>query len=186
MYTTQNTTKNPIRLWQLPNTLAGDAGVTTIIQSIITWLIERLVVNMDLRKGAVQPIGFVAEPTSRWLRWFMMMDERIPKDHGSDLALPTKAKRLVMLLLAQVLRAFIVAVLGFAVLFGPTVGVLMSVGTKSGGDWVFDAKWVPELFKLILGGGLGLLTTPFMAMFWLLRCGWALKMETEETSDEEV
>lgn len=52
---------------------------------------------------------------------------------------------------------------------------------KEGADYVYHDKWLPQVFKLILGGVLGLLTTPLMAMFWLIKAGWEYKKEEETT-----
>lgn len=65
--------------------------------------------------------------------------------------------------------------MSFCVLIGPTVGILMAVGTKYGGDWVFLDKWTGPLFKLVYGGVLSLLTSPGIAMFWMVRAGWVAK-----------
>ena len=47
---------DPITLLRLPNTLAGDAALTIIIQTLVTWLIECLAVTSDLRAGKVAPL----------------------------------------------------------------------------------------------------------------------------------
>jgi hypothetical protein len=156
MYTTQDLEAHPIRLFQLPNTLAGDAGVTIIIQCLITWLAEFFLVGRDLRHGTVAPAAFLPEPKGPVARWFLLLD-------GAD------ARSAV----AHVLRAMLIAVASFIVMWGPAVGILTAVGTRSGGDWVFEAKWAPQVFKLMFGGVLSLLTTPPLAMFWLLKAGWS-------------
>ncbi|KAI5918136.1 hypothetical protein F4810DRAFT_603018 [Camillea tinctor] len=168
MYSGQTPDK-PIRLFQFPNTLAGDAAVTIIIQCLITWLVEVILVNWDLRKGGVQPIGFFPVPQSRWLRWFMFLD-REQQTHPVR-SLP----HWLIFLWSQVIRALIVAVIFFPFIWGPSVGFLILVGHMKGGDWYYDKVWVPEIFKLVQGAVLGLLSTPLMAMFWLVRCGWALE-----------
>lgn len=73
---------------------------------------------------------------------------------------------------AQILRALLVGVFLGALLIGPTVGILIALGVKEGGDWVYASRWTPEIFKLILGGVLALLTSPFFAMYWMIKCGW--------------
>lgn len=166
-------TDDPVRLFQLPNTLAGDTAVTVIMQTIITWLVEMVVVNRDLRKGNIQPIGFISEPPStgepwwRAARWYVLLDltKQQRKRQGS-------LWRKIKYIFAQVVRAFMFSVLCFAVLFGPCVGILTAVGVKDGGDWDFASRWTPEVFKLVLGGLLALMTSPFFAMFWMVRCGW--------------
>lgn len=182
-------TDDPIRLFELPNTLIGDFAVTVIMQTIITWMIEMLVVNRDLRRASVRPIGFVDEPVlndpsspssplgswSRRLprcavraaRWFFLLD--LPKAQRKRRGSCARQLRYVV---ALVLRALVVAVFWAAVLIGPTVGILIAIGNKQGGDWVYQAGWMPVIYKLILGGVLALLTSPFFAMYWMIKCGW--------------
>lgn len=182
-------TDDPIRLFELPNTLIGDFAVTTIMQTIITWMIEMIVVNRDLRKASVRPIGFVDEPqlqdpsspssplssisrrlprcAIRGIRWFMLLDQ--PKTQRKRRGSFTRKLRYVF---AQILRALLVGVFLGALLIGPTVGILIALGVKEGGDWVYASRWTPEIFKLILGGVLALLTSPFFAMYWMIKCGW--------------
>lgn len=171
-------TDDSIFLFEFPNTLIGDLAVTIIVQTIVTWLIEMLIVNRDLRKGNIQPIGFITEPepisaagssklTTRVARWFLLLDlsKQQRKRKGS-------AYRKFLYILANVVRAFAVSVLCLAVAIGPTIGILIAIGDKSGGDWAYASRWTPEAFKAILGGVLALLTTPFFAMMWMVKCGW--------------
>lgn len=185
MYTTQDIEKNPIRLFELPNTLAGDAAVTIIVQCIITWLIELMLVNYDLKGGHVHPIGFIPEPANPLVRWFLFLDpDHSPPD--PDAPKPVERGRLAsgaFFIFSQALRGFVVAVLSFCLLWGPSVGILTAVGTKRGGDWYFQQKWAPQIFKLVLGGVLGLLVTPPFAMIWLVKCGWTL--QAQENSSRE-
>lgn len=170
MYTTQDTTRRPIRLFQLPNTLAGDAAVTIILQSLITWMVELVLVNRDLRAASVAPIGFLPQPAFRPARWFLFLDR--PK----ELSEPGSRTHWALFLVSQLLRGFLVAILCFPLFWGASVGILMHVGgERTGGDWVFDRTWVPQVFKLLLGGLLALVTTPLFAAFWLVRCGWAMR-----------
>ncbi|KAI0887722.1 uncharacterized protein GGS22DRAFT_154106 [Annulohypoxylon maeteangense] len=173
MYATQDIATRPIRLWLFPNTLAGDAAVTVIIQCLITWHIELFLVNRDLRKGGVHPIGFIPEPKNKLMRWFMFLDR--PKQ--------THEVRSIVhwlgFLRSQILRSMIIAVVCFPFIWGPSIGFLVLAGRWEGNDWYYDRVWAPQVFKLIQGGVLGLLTTPPMVIFWLTRCGWALKNNEE-------
>ncbi|KAI0875760.1 hypothetical protein GGS24DRAFT_454251 [Hypoxylon argillaceum] len=163
--------KNPIRLFQFPNTLAGDTAVTIFIQFLTTWVIESILVNYDLRRGGVQPIGFIPEPRWKYLRWFMFRD-RTEQTHEVS-----SFKHWLRFLYSQVIRSLILAVVAFPLIFGLSVGFLTIVGHHEGTswDWYFTAKWAPEIFKLVQGAVLGLLFTPPMVMFWLVSCGWALR-----------
>ncbi|KAJ3161138.1 hypothetical protein HDU86_007760 [Geranomyces michiganensis] len=44
------------RLWNMPNTIAGDAAVTVLVQGILTWVIDGALTHQDCRKGTVAPI----------------------------------------------------------------------------------------------------------------------------------
>lgn len=191
MYTTSD---KPILLFQLPNTLLGDAAVTIILQCIITWVVELLLVNSDLKSGGIQPVGFIAEPTSKVLRWFMFLDlpqtrsaagggkqdDGVARPGGSSSSSSKSGKAgliyyWVLFVLSQALRGFLFAIPSFLLLWGPTAGILTTVGARYGGDWIYEQKWVPQIFKLLLGGVLGILVTPLYALFWMTRCGWAIK-----------
>ncbi len=169
LYAHQDTEKSPIRLFELPNTLAGDAAVTLIVQCLITWLVELVLVSRDMQNGMVAPIGFVAEPENRLLRWFLFLD------CGDRLHEPGTAAHRARFLASQLLRVFVVFVASFCLFWGPSVGILTAVGHRRGGDWYFERTWAPQVFKLILGGLLALVTSPLFAIFWLVRCGWAVK-----------
>ncbi|KAF9880834.1 hypothetical protein CkaCkLH20_01876 [Colletotrichum karsti] len=176
MYTTQNLATNPIRLFQLPNTLAGDAVVTTIIQTLITWFVELIVVDHDLKKGAVRSIGFFREPVRPLLRSLMLLD-RI-EDGGQVVA--TRSKRWGPFIADQVIRVGFIFVFAFFLLWLPAIGILTAVGERRASgdwDWYFQRQWAPEIFKGVYGAVLALLTTPVMASFWLVREGWRVKKE---------
>lgn len=194
MYTTQDVSADPIRLFSLPNTLAGDAAVTIIIQSLLTWLIEFVLVHYDLSKRAVQPIGWIAQPSLPLTRWLLMLPPlpSKPESEGQNAtAAPaeTPEQSIPMMFVHNALRAMIIAAIpGFILLWPASVGILLTLGRKSGGDWVFGKKWIPQAFKAILGGLFGLMTTPLMAMYWLVKAGWesAERETTEVAVVEEV
>lgn len=173
MYTTtQDTAQRPIRLFRLPNTLAGDAAVTIFVQCIITWFIEALLVGHDLAQGSVAPIGFVGEPRRRPLRWLLLLPCSAAAD-DDDAPVPPPPRLASPAAIAQhLLRALVFAVLGFLLLWPASVGILTAVGRPDAGDYVFADRWAPPVFKLVLGGVLGLLVTPAMAGLWLVRAGW--------------
>lgn len=173
MYSTQNPATHPIRLFQLPNTLAGDAVVTIIIQTMITWFVELILVQHDLRNGAIRPIGFVTEPVRPLSRRLMLLD-RI-EDGGQVVA--ARSKRWLPFITDQAVRVGLIFVVAFFLLWLPAVGILTAVGQRGTGsdwDWYFHREWAPQVFKGIFGGLLALLTTPVMASFWLVREGWRL------------
>ena len=180
MYTTQDTAKNPIRLFQLPNTLAGDAVVTIFLQCIITWMIELVLVSHDLRTGSVQPAGFLPEPTNRLLRWYLLLDDHKLQGRRKR----SRPEKWFLFLVKHGLRAAAVGVVAFILLWGPSVGILTAVGRRCGGDWCFEKQWAPQAFKAILGGVHALITTPPMAALWVFRAGWLKKRAAEIESDD--
>lgn len=208
MYKTINSDLHPIRLFRFPNTIAGDAALTIFIQCVITWFIELVLVNRDIRTGHIQPIGFIPEPSLAPLRWFLLLDRLPPTgsnrsgDSGNgngdddDLNRPLSAphdencrcdshvepyepgsmKHWLFFLVSQLIRALMLGVLSFLLMWGPAMGIMTAVGAYHDGDWWFDASsWAPTIFKLVYGGVLALLTTPLFVVFWLVRCGWALQ-----------
>ncbi|KPM43284.1 hypothetical protein AK830_g3261 [Neonectria ditissima] len=170
MYTTQDTVKSPIRLFQLPNTLAGDAAVTIIVQCILTWFVEKGLVAYDLSRRSVQPIGFIPKPTLPWQRRLFFLP-------ASDTDIEDRPPSGIAAIIQQALRGFLLAVVGFVLLWPAGVGILTALGEPAGGDYTYADRWTPQIFKLILGGVLGLLTTPLMAAFWLIKAGWEGKSQ---------
>ncbi|KAI0505849.1 hypothetical protein F5B22DRAFT_489708 [Xylaria bambusicola] len=176
LYHDKDTLTSPIRLFQFPNTLAGDTAVTIFIQFLTTWVIQSLLVNFDLRKGGVQPIGFLKEPRWQYLRWFMFLDRQ-------EQTLKVRSfTHWLIFLVSQAIRGLILAVIFFPVIFGVSVGLLTLVGAYEDGDWYFSPMWAPQIFKLVQGALLGLLFTPPMAAFWLVRCGWAQQNREGQSS----
>ncbi|QGI68117.1 hypothetical protein CEK27_012088 [Fusarium fujikuroi] len=162
-------------------------AVTIIVQCILTWFVEMGLVSYDLSKRSVQPIGFVAEPSHQWLRWlFFLPPASDPSDSEVEEKEPQRKPTVPPVLTATVqgaLRGFILAVVGFFILWPLSVGVLTTVGERDGGDWRYKDRWAPQAFKAILGGVLGLLTTPLMALFWLIKAGWEGNDERAEARD---
>lgn len=167
-YAMYDTTHKPIRLWRLPNTLAGDAGVTIILQNLITWSLELVLVNRDLARGSIAPIGFLPAPKSGFARWFFFLDRT------DDASKPGGWRHWAAFWASQLVRAMVVSVGCFVVFWPVAVGVLTAVGRKEGGDWVFGRRWAPQVFKLVLGAVVGGVTTPGFVVFWLARAGWAV------------
>ncbi|KAB5583255.1 hypothetical protein GE09DRAFT_1211858 [Coniochaeta sp. 2T2.1] len=181
-----DTHSHPIRLFRLPNTLAGDAAVTIILQSLITWFIEFFLVRRDLAAGGVSPIGFLPRPTSRiWRRVFLLDEFALTATSTEDETGRQRAKRWGRWVLEQAGRAMLTAVAGFVLFWPVSVAVLMKLGKKEGGDWTFEKTWTPQVFKLVLGGGWGMVQTPVYAGFRLVREGWVI-LGREEGGEDRV
>ncbi|KAF9125911.1 hypothetical protein BGW39_007081 [Mortierella sp. 14UC] len=150
--------KHPVYIWPLPNTLAGDIAVTIIIQQALTWILDRLAVRGDLKKGLVAPLRMPAE-ASKLVRWFVgLEDVKAPGRPGFVFHF----KRIVVLI-----------VMSFLVYWPITIGVIY--GLKSGdvgaatGDHAGDFNlWpFPQIFKGVYSACLGL-TTPFVSYVTLI------------------
>ncbi|KAK1580368.1 uncharacterized protein LY79DRAFT_592185 [Colletotrichum navitas] len=167
MYSTQNVDLHPIRLFQLPNTLAGDAAVTILIQTTVTWFIELVLVENDMKNGAVRPIDFVREPSRPLLRWLMLLDRKQVTNPKSRAGSHTD----------HAVRIGLMFIISFLILWPASIGILSTIGERRAGsdwDWYFQREWAPQVFKAVFGGLLALLTTPAMVSFWLVREGWRL------------
>ncbi|KAL2168125.1 hypothetical protein VTG60DRAFT_340 [Thermothelomyces hinnuleus] len=133
------------------------------------------------------------EPRNAAARWFLMLDhynaergsrllgacERLcccccccSSSSSSSGQRARRVGRWVAFGLASLGRAVIVALLGYLVMIGPTIGICAAVGTRFDGDWVFLGRWDGALFKLVYGGVLGFITSPALALMWMLRAGW--------------
>lgn len=160
-------TNDPVRLFQLPNTLAGDGAVTIFVQCLITWLIESILVTYDVNHGSVRTIGWIREPRNRLLRSFFLL----PADPLLG------ASRLTFFgfipIIQFIIRGLLFGVASFLLFWPICVGILAGIGQRrADGDYYYDNVWTPQVYKLLLGGLLGLVTGPPMAMFWLVRYGW--------------
>eukprot|EP01083_Nonionella_stella_P302812 1045571_1 len=56
-----STTTDPLSLWLMPMPLAGDLFVTTMVQSILTWLSVGILVRNDLRRNNISAIEIQSE-----------------------------------------------------------------------------------------------------------------------------
>ncbi|KAI1183422.1 hypothetical protein F5B17DRAFT_443440 [Nemania serpens] len=170
-YATYNNQAAGVHLFSFPNALAADCSFTLLAQFIVTWLVEVFVVNNDLRRGWVEPIGFLREPKGKFWRWYFLLDR--------ENQMPHQVKgwwNWVRFIWSHVLRSVMLFLVFFPPTFGVTIGALTAVGTKTPyGDWNFSDTYAPQIYKLILGVVIGGIGTPLMSLYTIVRVGWVLK-----------
>ncbi|KAG0213146.1 hypothetical protein BGX28_004972, partial [Mortierella sp. GBA30] len=175
-------TSNPVMIWVLPNTLAGEAAVTIIIQTTLTWILDRLAVAGDLKKGLVAPLRMPRNPHP-WFEWFVGLDD-VPvyaATHKKRIrhALEFHGKRIVVLILMT-----------FLVFWPLTIGMLTWMrGNGIGKDpsplsGDFNAWPFPEIFKGVFGFATGIIT-PFVSYIALIYQGETLIRVSSFDSDQE-
>ncbi|KAF9584946.1 hypothetical protein BGW38_004561 [Lunasporangiospora selenospora] len=161
-------TKDPVNLWPLPNTLAGDAAVTIIIQQALTWILDRLAVKGDLKKGMVAPLR-MPRNANAVLRWFVGLDQ-VQSTHKSFGARLTYYARFHGPRMAALIFAT------FCIYWPITIGILSGVKIHGigkdysglGGD--FNLWPLPQIFKGVFGFAVGM-TTPFVSYVALIYQG---------------
>jgi hypothetical protein len=174
-------TKDPVALWPLPNTLAGDAAVTIIIQQVLTWILDRFAVGGDLDKGMVAPLR-MPKNASGVVRWFVGLNSVEVHTTLSD-----KIKYLIRF---HGPRIAVLVVATFILYWPITIGILSGlkihgVGKDySGLNGDFNPWPLPEIFKGVYGFALGM-TTPFVSYIALIyqgEVGQSRQDSTEMTS----
>ncbi|KAF9962361.1 hypothetical protein BGZ65_009303, partial [Modicella reniformis] len=160
-------TKHPVALWPLPNTLAGEAAVTIILQQTLTWFLDRLAVSGDLNKGMVAPLR-MPKNANGIVRWFVGLNH-IEK----PITLSDKIKYTIRFHGSRIA----VIILATFVLYWPiTIGILSELKIHGigkdysdlGGD--FNIWPFPEIFKGVYGFAVGM-TTPFVSYIALIYQG---------------
>ncbi|KAI0531659.1 hypothetical protein GGR58DRAFT_223142 [Xylaria digitata] len=170
-YATYNNQAAGVHLFSFPNALAADCSFTLLAQFIITWLVLVFIGNNDLRRGWVDPIGFVREPKGKFLRWYFLLDRENQMPHEVKGWL-----NWIRFVWSNVLRSLMLFLIFFPPTFGVSVGALSAVGTKTPyGDWNFPDTYAPQIYKLIFGLVIGSTATPLISLYTLLRVGWVLK-----------
>lgn len=170
-------TKDPVSLWPLPNTLAGDAAVTIIIQITLTWILDRLAVGGDLKKGLVSPLR-MPRHAKPWLRWYVgLNDLRAYQSQKTAAAGGHSRKEAALFWIGFHGKRIAVMIVATFVVFWPiTIGILSGLRTQGvgrdysdrGGD--FNVWPFPEIFKGVYGFALGA-TTPFVSYVALIYQG---------------
>ncbi|KAG0300917.1 hypothetical protein BGZ97_003022 [Linnemannia gamsii] len=155
--------KNPVYIWPLPNTLAGDIAVTIIIQQTLTWILDRLAVRGDLKKGLVAPLRMPSD-APKLVRWFVGLED--VKAAGRP-GIAFHVKRVVAIVVASFLLYWPITI---GILYGlknDHVGAVASdgAGAQAAGD--FNLWPFPQIFKGVYSAALGL-TTPFISYVTLI------------------
>ncbi|KAG0266535.1 hypothetical protein BG011_002025 [Mortierella polycephala] len=170
-------TSDPIFLWPLPNTLAGDAAVTIIIQQALTWILDRLAVKGDLNKGMVAPLR-MPKDASGLVRWFVGLEHvGVYKTTGEKIGyyLNFHGKRIAVLILAT-----------FLVYWPITIGILSGLKIHGVGkdhsdlEGDFNVWPFPEIFKGVYGFAVGM-TTPFVSYIALIYQGEIQQIAPDST-----
>ncbi|KAF9360091.1 hypothetical protein BGX26_010528 [Mortierella sp. AD094] len=170
MYKTSN---DPVHLWSFPNTLAGDATVTVIVQQLLTWILDQLSVRGDVKRGVVAPLR-MPKDANVVLRWFVGVDT--PKFGQKKTAkefLIFHGQRVFALILGSWFVYWPIAIGVLSALRSNNIGV----DTRGvGGD--FNNWPLPEIFKGVYGFALGM-TTPFVAYIQLIYLGETTNADSE-------
>ncbi|KAF9126738.1 hypothetical protein BGX30_015126 [Mortierella sp. GBA39] len=167
--------KHPVYIWPLPNSLAGDIAVTIIIQQTLTWILDRLAVRGDLKKGLVAPLRMPKDASSL-VRWFVGLED--VKAAGKP-GFAFHLKRVVVYVVAT-----------FLVYWPITIGVLYGLKNGHVGAAVADGGefnlWpFPQIFKGVYSAALGL-TTPFVSYVTLIYEGETQAASAAATDGDEV
>ncbi|GJJ77812.1 hypothetical protein EMPS_10171 [Entomortierella parvispora] len=192
-------TKSPVMLWSLPNTLAGDAFMTIVIQTTLTWFLDRLAVAADLKKGLVTPLRMPRD-AHPWIEWFVGLEQgrRVDYTVGGMGMSQNKSRKEQFIkgfkFHGQRIGVIIVATL---IVFWPiTILILMVMRSQGigkddgplGGD--FNVWPFPQIFKGIYGFATGIIT-PFVSYIALIYQGESmirvssLHSEDEDSAGEE-
>ncbi|KAL2312448.1 hypothetical protein POMI540_4068 [Schizosaccharomyces pombe] len=167
-------TETSVRLWRLPDTLSGDAAVTNFVQAIVTYWVESILVQGDLRSGLVKPIYFGWWPENFLLREVLRAK---PRYHFKFIVF-----RWMEWLVFVGLRGLVWSVPLWFLFWPATVGILCAPGRHEGNDYYFNNYPAPQVFKLIFGGGEGFILTPWIAFLHMYMYGHYLHVAKNQKS----
>lgn len=162
-----------VSVWSFdPSPLAGDIGVTILIQQMLTWLIAGALVSKDVRNGAVAPLGSNPPRILRTKIGSLVTTEDLFKWDGFK-----GQKGLLMKLKRALPRALVFTVVSF-VLYWPITVLILSLIYNADGRF----SVVPDclIIKAVFGGLLSW-TTPFVAYFALRTMGRKLLIDADST-----
>ncbi|GAA97983.1 uncharacterized protein L969DRAFT_69919 [Mixia osmundae IAM 14324] len=187
MYRTQDPNDNTSRvtIWNLSHsTVAGDVGVTVIIQTVLSFVISSGMVHVDLRKGTIDP--FVAawpcpdfgaykveapdKPTmqpggfARWLHNRHGLGRGLHFFSGSDyndvFDLSVSPKETLQRLFLSVFKGLVLSAIYFSFMWPITIAIIAPLYGGTGINMRRQYPWAAPIIKLIFGFTLGLLQNP--------------------------
>ncbi|KIJ34153.1 hypothetical protein M422DRAFT_782981 [Sphaerobolus stellatus SS14] len=160
------TTTREIRVWPLSmNTIAGDLGVTVIIQSMLTTLIVGVLVRGDMKAAKIEPFS---HPWPSLHVDSLLRGGRFKRNLGRAISFfsPTQVLSLqngfrpaIHSLFMILLRGFFTSIISFIIFWPLAIAVIAPLY----GGLNVHGTWVPEITKAIFGGILGLFQTPLIA-----------------------
>ncbi|KAJ3043984.1 hypothetical protein HDV00_003511 [Rhizophlyctis rosea] len=145
------------RLWALPNTLAGDAAVTVLVQQTLTWFLDGALTRKDLRKGVVAPWPYTL-PQTGVLGWICResLDVFGPTPGGAG----GKVKQVV----GGLARGFVTAVIVIIPSWCIGVGLLVAFWPAVRDGSPVEGWPGPQIFKALYTFFLGAATTPLSTL----------------------
>eukprot|EP00898_Chlorokybus_atmophyticus_P009190 jgi/Chlat1/9272/Chrsp99S09296 len=148
-----------VRVWKLPNTLAGDTAVTIFVQNTLTWVIAGASVRADVRKGkyGIRPLPWNHKWDTGWYYWLCR----------GNMDLTSSRLGFFPRLVAAVIRGLAFSALTFLPSWPIAVGALAGTyGSDTIGGWP-----APPIYKLIFAACLGFVFTPIPAYIALKQAG---------------
>ncbi|KAF8587162.1 hypothetical protein K439DRAFT_1659269 [Ramaria rubella] len=165
--TYRTTHKRQIRIWPIRETVAGDMGLTVIIQSILTLLITVPLVRADIRAGRIQPFSFSFPNVRLWsgtsenksisTRYIARVLNFLSP--AQTLSFRQTFREFATSLLIMVFRGFIISIPYFLIFWPIAIAIVAPI---YGGEGL-RGSWKPEIIKLLFGGILGFFLNPFIA-----------------------
>lgn len=158
------TVHGEIRIWPLnKHTIAGDLGVTIIIQSILSTLIASLLVRADVHAKRQKPF-YRPWPDVDWWRgqegvkkWFGLALCFFSLDR--DLLLRKDARYFFRTLVMIALQGFAISFLYFLVFWPLAIAIIAPLYSSKD----LHDTWIPPVIKAIFGALLALFQNPLLA-----------------------
>ncbi|EPY50003.1 fungal protein [Schizosaccharomyces cryophilus OY26] len=170
-----------VRLWRLPDTLSGDLAVTNFAQAIVTYWIESALVQADLRSGLVRPVYFGWWPKNTFMREILRAK---PNYHFNFIVF-----RWMEWLVFTALRGLFWSIPLWFLLWPASIGILCAPGNHFGNDYYYNNYPAPQVVKLVFGGVLGFVITPWIAFLHMYMYGHYQYMEKNQqqiASDKDL